>query len=99
MRFDVYRPSSATSGLLALDVQSDFLSDLRTRLVVPLRPIEGTVPIRRLHPTFDIGGRRYVMSTDEMLSMPATELRNHVASLAEHHIEIVGAIDFLLQGY
>jgi toxin CcdB len=99
MRFDVFRPKRADLDVLLLDVQADLLSNLRTRMVIPLTASAEVAPLKRLHPSFDIGGRRYVMMTTDMSSVATSELGPQVASLAAHHTEIIGAIDFLLLGY
>lgn len=51
-KFDVYaRPNGA--GYL-LDCQADLLSDLSTRFVIPLLPLdEAPTPAARLNPVFD----------------------------------------------
>ena len=53
-RFDVYRIASG----LAVDVQSDLLYGLDTRMVVPLLPIgDAPLPAGRLNPVVDNDGR------------------------------------------
>jgi len=55
-RYDVYRLSG--SRTLLLDVQSNLLADLPTRVVIPLRPDAPTTPkINRLHATVEVGGK------------------------------------------
>ena len=50
-KFDVYRQK--LGGCHVLDCQADLLSDLNTRLVVPLLPIgEAPKPAIRLNPIF-----------------------------------------------
>lgn len=94
-RHDVYRGA----GVYLLDCQSDYLSSLDTRFVVPLLP-EGEVPkAHRLNPVFDVGGERVVMATQLAASVPAGNLREPVASLADQHDLIMNAFDVLLTGY
>ncbi len=99
-RFDVHRNARTSRAPLLLDIQGDHLERMRTRLVVPLVPIGkyGT-PLRILNPIFSISGERYVMATPEMAGVHVNDLGESVASLRDHHFEIVRAIDFLLQGY
>lgn len=52
-KFDVF-PNPTGNGFL-LDVQTDLLSDLNTRVVVPLMPTASAPkPATRLNPTFTI---------------------------------------------
>ena len=94
-RHDVYRGA----GAYLLDCQSDYLSALETRFVVPLLP-EGEVPqVHGLNPVFRVEGERQVMATQLGSSVPARRLRDRVTSLAEQHDLIVDAFDALLTGY
>jgi len=98
MRDDVYA-NPAGHGLL-LDVQSDILSGLGTRVVVPLLPpSESPAPIGGLNPTFEIAGQRYVMATSLLSAITARELAAPIASLRQHSATIMNALDFLLTGY
>ena len=96
-QFDVFL-NPAGHGYL-LDVQADILRDLKTRLVVPLM-LAADVPsgLKRLHPEFEIAGRRTIMATQFMAAIPADELQDFVGSLAAERYVIIGAIDFLLGG-
>lgn len=102
-RFDVLRnPSSASNKTFPyfLVVQSEFLQDLPTRVVVPLtraRTIKGP-PATLLNPEFEIEGVRVVMLTQQIANVPLTALRSPVASLESHRDAIVRALDFLFEG-
>jgi toxin CcdB len=66
---------------------------------VPLLP-EGEVPkVHRLNPVFRIQGERLVMATQLGSSVPARNLQEVVASLADEHDVIMNAFDVLLTGY
>jgi toxin CcdB len=94
-RHDVYRGS----GAYLLDGQSDYLSGLETRFVVPLLP-HGEVPqVHRLNPVFSVEGQRAVMATQLGSSVSARQLRDPVSSLADQHDVIMNAFDVLLTGY
>ncbi len=96
-QFDVYR---VRGNVLVLDCQSDLLSSLTSRFVVPLRrsESEAPTPTRRLTPTFDIAGERYVMMTPIARSIDRRDIEATVASLAVREYEIKAAIDFLTGG-
>lgn len=96
MRFDVFR--STGPGYL-LDCQADVLSHFKTRFVVPLLAPEGAVAASRLHPIFEIEGKKMVMVTQLASAVPLAELRLKVTSLAEEHSTIMSAIDMLTTGY
>ncbi len=97
-RYDVFR--GATGGALLLDVQTDLIEHLKTRVVVPLLPAETTPPpISRLHPVFEIDGRRYVMATPLLAAIPGSEIGERLANFDRHHERITAALDMLFQGF
>jgi toxin CcdB len=97
-RFDVYALSERTHYVL--DVQADYFDHLNTRLVVPLLLAEDAPePARRLNPRFRIDSRNVIMVTQFMAAIPRAELKQQIANFSQHHDEIVGAIDFLMQGF
>ncbi|TPL86692.1 plasmid maintenance protein CcdB [Mesorhizobium sp. B2-3-14] len=97
-RYDVFAGRVEDNYLL--DVQSDLLDNFKTRVVVPLLPV-ATVPppMRKLHPIFEINGRKLVMATHLIATVPASELVESRLNLAKHHDDIVAALDMLLQGF
>lgn len=96
-RFDVYLTGG---GDYVLDVQTDLIPPLGTRLVVPLMPA-GAVPsaIGRLHPIFEIDGRRLVMATHLMGAIPERQLGRRVSRLLDRYDDIVAAIDMIFLGF
>ena len=101
-QFSVYRnPEPETRGVtpFLLDVQSELFEDAGRRVVVPLvltSVLKMSIP--RLNPQFVIDGKRVLMSTLEIVSVPRAALGAPVATLAERRDEIIPAIDYLLQG-
>ena len=95
-QFDVHRLSG---GDLVVDCQSDLLSHLSTRVVVPLLPAD-EVPVRaaRLNPILGVNGEDRVLFTQFMAAVPRSELGQTVASLADRSLEITSAIDVLVSG-
>ncbi|HEX8379727.1 MAG TPA: CcdB family protein [Allosphingosinicella sp.] len=97
-QFDVYR-NVAEPGYL-IHCQSDALSGLTTRLVVPLLPPDyAPLPSRRLNPTLRIGEDTVVMMTHFASAVPTRALGDVVGSLAHDHMTIMNAFDMLLTGY
>lgn len=99
-RLDVHpMPGKGREGYV-VDVQADLLSHLATRTVVPLLPEEAAPkPISELNPVFEIGGKRHVLVTQAIASIPGRELKRAVASLTEQHDRITRALDILLLGF
>ncbi|MCK9511350.1 MAG: CcdB family protein [Pigmentiphaga sp.] len=103
-RFDVYANSgrhAATTPYL-LDVQSDLLDGLDSRVVIPLRRLKHFPKVKlstRLTPIFTIEGEELLLETPKMGAVPQRVLRSPVASLEGDQAEVTAALDFLFQGY
>lgn len=97
-RFDLY-PNADGPGLL-LDVQSDLMRDLNTRVVVPLvRRREAPKPAGRLNPVFEIDSAEYVMVTQFLAAVPVSELGKRAGNLAYENAVITNALDMLFSGF
>ncbi|WP_299154534.1 CcdB family protein [uncultured Tateyamaria sp.] len=95
-RFDVF---ASDSGLL-LDVQSDLLDVLTTRVVVPLIPLDqAPTPARRLNPIFDLDGTQLLMATQFIATVPTSILGDRHSSLSAAQDEITAALDMLFTGF
>jgi toxin CcdB len=97
-RYDVF--AGPVDGSYLLDVQTNLIDQLRTRVIVPLLPTASAPPpIGRLNPVFEIAGRKVVMATPLLAAVPLGELGEARANLAAHHEAIVAALDMLFQGF
>jgi toxin CcdB len=98
-RLDVYRSPGKSGRFYVLDIQADLLADLATRVVVPLIQ-EGDIRklAADLNPVFEIEGKRHVMLTQAIATVPRRELRQVVTSLDAQHHTVLRAIDVLLTG-
>ena len=97
-KYDVV-PNPSGAGYL-LDVQTELLEGLNTRIVVPLLPIsEAPEPAKRLNPIFEVEGLQVVMATQFLASVPASILANPVQNLANEFAEITNALDMVFQGF
>lgn len=97
-RFSVYK-NNDSSGYL-LDVQSDILSGLNTRAVVPMLRIDDSPKAADyLNPIFVIENESYVMLTQYIAAIPEGELNKRVTNLTEFHSEIMTALDMLFAGF
>jgi toxin CcdB len=103
-RFDVYANpgSSAATTPYLLDVQSDLLDGLDSRMVIPLRRLE-TFPkanlSNRLTPIFTIESEHFLLETPKMGAVPKRALKAPATSLIREQGQIMSALDFLFQGY
>jgi toxin CcdB len=97
-RYDVYAHPNAEGYLLEL--QTDLLDELKTRVVVPLIPSSPSVKtLRRLNPVFMIGGKQHTMFAHLIATVPTAQLIEPRTSLAKHEDQIVAALEMLFQGF
>ncbi len=86
---------------LLLDVQTDLLAGLATRVVVPLAPASpatSRATIRTLTPVVRIEGADYVALIPQLAGIVARELGEPVADLGAQRPAILEALDLLLTG-
>lgn len=94
-QFDVHK----LGNMLVVDCQSDLLSHIASRLVVPLVPSsEAPTPAHRLNPIFEIEDTKYVMVTQSAGGVNTQQLGPVVGSLSHHSFEITSALDILISG-
>ena len=101
-QFDVYENADVESRddiPYLLDVQSDLLDRLATRVVVPLvaKRVAGQLAAR-LNPQFRIQNRVVVMSTPELAGISKIRLSKKITNLAAKRDEIIGALDIVFTG-
>jgi toxin CcdB len=97
-RFHVYRMKAGPA--LALDVQSNLLDRLNTRVMIPLIDAAHVSRVMmRLNPHVVIDERRYLLSTERIGAVPVNEIGELVADLTAGSDEIIAALDFLFQGF
>lgn len=103
-QFTVYRNKSARTKAtfpLLVDVQSDLLEDLQTRVVIPLSKAAALArkPMSQLMPVLPFDGEAYVLMTPELAGVARADLGPAVGTLAERRDTILAAMDFLLTGF
>ena len=97
-RFDVHRSADGRGYLL--DCQTDYLSGLDTRLMVPLFLLEAyPTPAARLNPVFRVQDTDVVMMTQYAAAMRKRDIPPKVGWLAHQQDAIMNALDMLLTGY
>lgn len=84
-----------------LDIQSNLLDGLPTRVVIPLAYPEAieTLPILRLNPKVSVAETALVALTQDMAALPRRILKAPVANLSSQREEILAAVDFLCTGF
>jgi toxin CcdB len=83
-----------------VDIQSELLSGLQTRIVVPLTKLTALrkKPIRDLTPIVNVGGSQYLLLVPQLAGISINELGPLIGSIAAHRDEVIAAMDFLVTG-
>jgi toxin CcdB len=103
-QFAVHRNRNAASRgrfPLLLDVQTDLLDGLGTRVVIPMEP--ATAASRRtamaaLNPFVAVEGKTYILVTTQLAGIPTGELGPPIADLSSERDSIIAALDLLFTG-
>jgi toxin CcdB len=99
-QFDVFQNPKAGTFPLLLDIQSELLARLETRVVVPMTTLKklGAKPITRLNPVVKIDNHEYVLVVQDLASIPLSALSKRVTNIAAKRTEIIAALDLLITG-
>lgn len=83
-----------------VDVQNDLLSDLNSRIVIPVATQKAlnNLNAKKLCPVIEIDGNTFVLLTHQITSVPRSILKKEVTTLEHYRYDILGAIDLLLTG-
>jgi toxin CcdB len=100
-QFDVYaNPSKATRNAypFIVDIQSNIISDIATRIVVPLgRKVDfKNEELKGLTPAVTYEGEDLLLLIPQIASMPTKALKDPVGSLKHLRDEIIAALDFAI---
>jgi len=102
-QYTLYRnenKSSKNAYPYFVNVQSDLLDELNSRLVIPLsshKKLKQT-NVNKLCPIIDIEEGCFVLLTHQMTTVPNSILKKEITSLEDYRYDILGAIDLLLTG-
>lgn len=102
-QFSLYKnndKSTSRAYPFFVDVQSDLLNSLDTRIVIPLTPLElleGSAPAH-LCPIIHLEEGDFVILTQQTTSVPTKMLQEEVNDLSAFRNEIIGGLDFLITG-
>ncbi|RLQ20858.1 plasmid maintenance protein CcdB [Seongchinamella sediminis] len=102
-QFDVYtNPSKSTRKAypFIVDIQSEIISELATRIVVPLgRKVDfRSEQLKKLTPTVEYEGEELLLLVPQVASIPTKALKNPIGSLSHLRDDIVAALDFAITG-
>lgn len=102
-QFSVHKnknPKTRGAYPFLVNVQSDLLQDLRTRVVVPLvkQTAVGKKPIKDLTPIVEVEGQKFLLLIPQLAGIAANDLGAQVASVVSSRDAIVAALDFLITG-
>jgi toxin CcdB len=103
MQFSVYEnpsPRMRDHYPYVVDIQSDLLSSLATRMVVPLAvtALSANDLPRRLCPVFVVRDQGLMLVPFEAAPLDKRLLKTEIASVRERSHEIVAAMDAVLSG-
>ncbi|MEM5312609.1 CcdB family protein [Paraburkholderia sp. JHI869] len=105
-RFDLYNNPSTKSRAKSpflLDVQSDHLGDLLSRVVVPLTRVAGNYTASKvaqdLSPIFEIAGEPFVLETPLLGAVRTNDLGSAIGTLKGEQDRISAALDRLFGAY
>jgi toxin CcdB len=104
-RFDLYTNAgiAKTNSPYLIDVQSDHLDGLLTRVVIPLTRMDAYYTASNLPedlmPVFEINGAKYVLETPVLAAIPVKKLGPLIGSVREYRVQITAALDRLTGSY
>ena len=100
-RFDVYQYSSKNVPYL-LDVQTNLLNDLNTRVVIPLvsKNKAGKEILPKLKPIIQIKGKSHILMTTDIGTLTKSSIGKFITNIEDtHRDDVTEALDFLFQGF
>jgi toxin CcdB len=86
---------------MLVDVQSELLRDLETRVVIPLVKSAAftSFPLGLVMPTVEVEGESYLLVTPQLAGVSRWDLGPHTGSVAVHFRIIATALDLVLRGF
>jgi toxin CcdB len=97
-QFDIYRQNGRS--ILLVDCQSNHLSHLTTRFVVPLIPTGNSPPTATgLNPVLEFDNEHFVLSPNASATIRVRDMGTRIGSLVAEQDVIKTAIDQLVTGF
>ena len=99
-QFDAYANNEGDVDIypFILDVQADLLSDLASRVVVPLGYVGQAKPMRGLNPVFTVMDSQVFMDTANLAAVDRRLLKTPICSFDNRRTDIINALDILFAG-
>lgn len=102
-QFDVYfNPSLSTRDAFpyVVDIQNPIISEIATRIVIPLGRIAyfKNEQMKGLTPIVEYENEKLLILTAQIASLPAKKLKKPVGSLSHFRNEIISSLDFAITG-
>jgi len=102
-QFDVYlNPSRSTKKAYPylVDIQSEIVSEIATRIVLPLarRSELKEQEMKKLTPVVSYDNEKLLIMTPQISAVPAKILMKPLGSLAHFRDEIIASLDFAISG-
>jgi toxin CcdB len=103
-QFAVHRNRNAATKArfpLLIDVQTDLLEDLATRVVIPMTHVSAATKrstMQTLTPVCAVEGKHYVLVTPQLAGIAAKELGPPIADLSHDRQTILDALNLVFTG-
>ena len=102
-QFDVYTNPSKSSRAafpFIVDIQNTLLSDIKTRIVIPLGKFShfNHERMHGLTPLVTYEDEKFVLLTPQIASIPAKLLKSPVGSLEHLRDDVIASLDFAITG-
>jgi toxin CcdB len=102
-QFDVYiNPNSSTRDAFpyVVDIQNPIISEIATRIVIPLGRITyfKNEEMKGLTPIIEYENEKLLLLTAQIASIPENKLKNPVGTLSHFRDEIISSLDFAITG-
>ena len=102
-QFDVYQnPSQNTRNAFPylIDIQTPAISDIATRIVIPLGRLQNfkNTSMNNLTPEIEYDGEKFLLLTPQIASIRSKTLCDPIGSLEHFRDEIIAVIDFAITG-
>lgn len=101
-KYDVYQNPYGGSAVYLVDVQTELLDYLDTRVIVPLFEYSKNGSDEeepKLKPAVTLNGEKYIFSASDMTTVEKRVLKKPIGNIQESHYVVLNAIDFVFQGF
>ncbi len=102
-QFDVYKnpnPRTKKQYPYIVDIQSHVISELATRIVIPLGKANllNYELMDKLTPYIEFESEKLILLTPQIASVPAKILKNPVGTIEHLRDKVINALDFSISG-